>query len=302
MSEKAGYVTIIGRPNAGKSTLLNAILKEKLSIVTYKPQTTRKRILGILTEENYQIIFYDTPGILEPEYLLQKKMMEYVKFSVNDADILILIIDIDDEPEGEKSLNDEQIIQFVERFDGPKILVINKIDLADNDKIKILDSKIAEKNLFDKVVPLAAKLNFNINSLLSAIIEKLPEHPLYFPEDQLTDENERFYVTEIIREKILELYREEIPYSVEVVIDEFKERGSGKDFISASIIVEKESQKPIIIGKSGEAIKKLGLVSRKYIEELLQREVFLELRVKVKEGWRADANQLRRFGYEIKDE
>lgn len=299
MSTKAGYVTIIGRPNVGKSTLMNALLKEKLSIVTHKPQTTRKRILGIYNEEDVQIIFYDTPGILEPHYLLQSKMMDHVYSSVNDADILILMIDIEEEPLGEITFANESILKMIKNFEGKKILVANKVDLSDKEKIDSLIEKFEQSGDFEKIIPVSAKLNFNIDSVLLLVKEFLPEHPKYFPDDQITDESERFYVTEIIREKALQLYQDEIPYSIEVVIEDFKERENAKDYILANIIVERDSQKVILIGKLGEAIKKLSQTARFDVEQFLQRDVYLELKVKVKENWRKDPRQLRNFGYNL---
>lgn len=301
MNTKAGYVTIIGKPNVGKSTLMNKLLNEKLSIVTQKPQTTRKRILGILTDEETQIIFYDTPGILKPEYLMHRKMMEFVNYSIKDADVLVMIFDIEEDLHGDITLNDENITAALSKFDGNKIALINKIDKVTQPQVTDLVNKLSDLKMFSDIVPVSAKFQFNLEQVLDSIKKYLPIHPKYFPDDQLTDESERFYVSEIIREKILELYREEVPYSVEILIEEFKERENAKDFIGASIIVERDSQKPIIIGKGGEMIKKLGQFSRTAVEEFLQREVYLELRVKVKEHWRTDAKQLNRFGYNLND-
>ncbi len=294
---KAGYVTIIGRPNVGKSTLMNSILGEKLSIITPKPQTTRKRVLGIFNEENFQIIFLDTPGILNPAYLLQEKMLEFIYQSVNDADILLLLLDIHSDPLGELTFNDENALKLLNKFKGPKIAVINKIDLANEAQVKRLIEVLEEKKLFSEIIPISAIGAYNVDKLLELIKEHLPEHPKYYPDDQLSDEPERFFVSEIIREKIFEQFKDEVPYSVEVAIEDFKERSKGKDFISASIVVERDSQKPIIIGKNGDAIKKLGLKAREEIERFLQRPVYLELRVKVKKDWRSNPNLLKNFGY-----
>ncbi len=298
MRTKSGYVAIIGKPNVGKSTLMNALLGERLSIVTNKPQTTRKRVLGILSDESYQIIFLDTPGILDPNYLLQKKFLDYINNSVKDADIIIVMIDIIKDPEGTKTLNDKRMKQILEKNKKPKILLINKIDKSDEASINILTKKLEATNYFEKIIPISAIKFFNIDSVLNSIIEYLPEGPKYFPDDQITDEPERFFVSEIIREKIFENYKEEIPFSTEVLIEEFIEREKGKDYISASIIVERETQKPIIIGKRGEAIKKVGRIAREAIENFLQREVFLELRVKVRPKWRNDNRMLKSFGYD----
>ncbi len=296
MNTKAGYVAILGLPNAGKSTLLNALLAQKLSIVNEKPQTTRKRILGILSEENSQIIFLDTPGILSPSYLLQEKMMDDVKRSIEDADIFILMVDLSEDPEGEKLLS-SLVAKKVMDSGTPVILALNKVDLIQQETVTVLLSKFEGTGKFSCVIPLAANVNYNVQKILVEIVDLLPESPKFYPDDIIADENERFFVSEIIREKVLELYREEIPYSVEVLINEFKERESNKDYIEAEIVVEKDSQKGIIIGKQGKAIKKLGEISRKAVEEFLQREVYLELRVKVRKNWRSDEKMLKVFGY-----
>jgi GTPase len=298
---KTGYVAILGLPNSGKSTLLNALLGQKLSITTEKPQTTRKRILGILSENNYQIIFLDTPGILSPSYLLQKKMMEDVEASFDDADVVILIIDVKEDPRAEKLLSQEFVKEKVFKSKKPKLLILNKVDLLNQDKVIELIKHFESQKMFEEIIPISASLNFNIQRVKEDIIRFLPEGPKLFSDEQITDENERFFVSEIVREKILEIYRDEVPYSCEVLIIEFKEREISKHFISAEIVVERESQKAIIIGKGGSAIKKLGELARKSIEEFLQREVFLELRVKVRKKWRSDENLLKDFGYSKKE-
>ena len=292
-----GYVAILGLPNSGKSTLLNALLGQKLSIITSKPQTTRKRILGILSEENFQIIFLDTPGILSPSYLLQEKMMEDVKSSIDDADVIILIIDVKEDSLAENLFVQEFVKESVLKSQKPKLLVLNKVDLITQDKVNELIMHFESQKLFEEVIPISATANFNIQRVKEEIIRFLPEGQKLFPDEQLTDENERFFVSELIREKILELYRDEVPYSSEVLIVDFKEREGGKNFISAEIVVERDSQKAIIIGKAGAAIKKLGQIARESIEDFLQREVFLELRVKVRRKWRSDENLLKSFGY-----
>lgn len=302
MSHKAGYVTIIGKPNAGKSTLMNAILGEKLSIATSKPQTTRKRVLGIHSKENYQIIFLDTPGIMHPEYLLQNRMLEFVFASAKDADVILFILDIEADSSGAKAFEDENVQKVLNENSTHKILLINKIDVSNQIIVEKLVENICEKNIFHRIIPISAKNSVNIVSVVESILELLPEHPKYYPDDQLSDENERFFVSEIIREKVFELYREEIPYSTEVELEEFTEREGRKDYIRASIIIERESQKPIIIGDKGSSIKKLGRVSRESIESFLQREVFLELFVKVKEKWRTNPNMLNRFGYKTESD
>ncbi|MGD1006569.1 MAG: GTPase Era [Ignavibacteriaceae bacterium] len=294
---KAGYVTILGKPNAGKSTLMNALLGQKISITTPKPQTTRKRILGILSDENYQIVFLDTPGILEPAYLLQEKMVDEIDLSVHDADIIILMIDIESDPQGETTMKDELVAKLMERNKKPKILILNKADLSTQEHMKSVIKKFEESKNFTGIIPVSASIGYNINTVLNAIIENLPESPKFYPDDIVSDESERFFVSEIIREKLFELYMEEVPYSCEVLIVDFKEREDKKDFIQAEIVVEKESQKGIIIGKQGAAIKNLGQISRKSIEEFLQHDVYLDLRVKVRSKWRSDEKMLKSFGY-----
>jgi len=302
MSIRSGFVSIIGKPNVGKSTLMNALIGERLSIITNKPQTTRKRILGILNTNDYQIIFLDTPGILNPEYLLQERMLEYVFQSVKDSDVILVMVDVDTDPGGSKTFSDERVKQVLKESNTRKILLLNKIDLSNQPEIEKLINQYSKESNFEKVIPISAKEGFNLETVIEAIVELLPEHPKYFPEDQITDENERFFVTEIIREKVFERYRDEIPYSTEVLIAEFKERENAKDFISAEIVVEKETQKPIILGAKGESIKNLGQSARKEIENFLQREVYLELRVKVREKWRSNPNMLKNFGYTTDNE
>lgn len=302
MSHKSGFVSIIGKPNVGKSTLMNALIGEKLSIITKKPQTTRKKILGILSEENYQIIFQDTPGILNPEYLLQERMLDYVFQSVKDSELVLFIIDVNSDPSGADTLSDERVTKILIEAQSKKILLINKIDLSNQIVVENLIKELSAKNIFEKILPISASEGFNLSSVKDSIIELLPEHPKYFPDDQLSDENERFFVSEIIREKIFERYQDEIPYSTEVIIAEFKERENAKDYISAEIVVEKETQKPIILGAKGDAIKRLGQESREAIEKFLQHEVYLELRVKVREKWRSNPTMLKSFGYKKDDE
>ncbi len=297
MNTKSGYAAIIGLPNVGKSTLMNALLGQKISITTSKPQTTRKRILGILSEKDYQIIFLDTPGILKPIYMLQEKMMEDVESSIKDADIFIIIYDVSSVASLKESEENGIIKSIIDDDSKKKILVLNKIDTIEQDKVVLLIEKYESMNKFKSVIPVSANLNFNIERLKNDIAESLPEGPKYYDDEIVSDGTERFFVTEIIREKIFELYKDEIPYSCEVLIAEFKERQEAKDFVSAEIVVERESQKPIIIGKAGRAIKLLGEKSRKDIEEFLGKEVYLELRVKVREKWRSNPNMLKAFGY-----
>jgi GTPase len=302
MKLKVGYVTIIGLPNAGKSTLLNTLLGQKLSITTSKPQTTRKRILGILSDENYQIIFLDTPGIMKPAYLLQEKMMDAVIQSIKDADVILLILDIALDPGGEQTLKDAFIYDLLSKSIKPKILLLNKIDLSTQEQVKELIEKVGNTNYFKNIIPISSKPAYNVHSVINAIIECLPEGTKFYPDDSISNENERFFVSEIIREKIFEHYKDEIPYSCEVLIADFKEREERKDFIQAEIIVEKESQKGILIGKQGAALKKVGEESRAAIEEFLQRPVYLDLHVKVRSKWRTDENMLKSFGYSGKKE
>jgi len=301
METKSGYVAIIGKPNVGKSTLMNSILGERLSIVTNKPQTTRKRVLGILSDEKHQIIFLDTPGILNPNYLLQKKFITYVQNSVRDADVIVVLIDVIEDPTGSKTLDDKIVKQILNRQKKPIILILNKIDKSNEVIINKLIEKFERLKIFEKIIPISALLSFSVPSVVETIVDHLPLGPKYFPDDQITDEHERFFVSEIIREKIFENYKEEIPFSTEVVIEEFHEREGRKDYISANIIVERETQKPIIIGKRGDAIKRVGKYAREAIEVLLDRPVFLELRVKVRPKWRSDERLLNSFGYNDND-
>jgi GTP-binding protein Era len=288
---KAGYVNIFGNPNAGKSTLMNALVNEKLSIVTAKVQTTRHRILGIVNEDDYQIIFSDTPGIIIPKYQLQKSMMKFIDMAIDDADVFVYMM----EPDEVNYSND--VLEKINNSETPTILAINKIDNFDQKHIE--ERYEFWRAVFPKayVLPISALHKFNIDVLKKKIVEFLPEHPPYFEKDELTDRSERFFVSEIIREKILIQFDKEIPYSVEVVIDSFKE-SEKLTSISANIHVLRESQKAIIIGHNGSAIKKLGTAARRDIEAFLGKHVFLELTVKVTKEWRDDDKLLKRFGYD----
>lgn len=298
MSVQSGYVSIIGKPNAGKSTLLNAILKLKFSIATNKPQTTRKNIVGILSEEQYQLIFLDTPGILEPKYLLQKKMLEAVHSAVANSDIVLVLAECSSK-EVQKDILQEKIVDAVlKSATQKKILVLTKVDLIEQPVLGPEIEKIQALNIFDEIIAVSAKEKFQVDVLITLLLKYLPEHPKYYPEDILSDKNERFFVAEFIREQIFLKYQDEIPYSTEVVIVDFKEREGRKDFIQADIYIEKESQRKILIGKEGAGIKKVGLAARKEIEAFLEREVYLELRVKVKENWRKNESMLRSLGYD----
>ncbi len=292
MNHKSGFVNIIGNPNVGKSTLINSILGHKLSIITHKAQTTRHRILGILNDDNYQIIFSDTPGVIKPKYELQESMMNFISSIFEDADILLYMIDAS----LEKYLNDEKIFEKLKNTKLPLIILLNKIDLSNQDlvtlKINELSSIFPNAQLF----PISALNNFNLDNLKEKIIELLPEAPAYFSKDTLTDKSERFFVEEIIREKILTHYKNEIPYSVEIEVEEFLDKS---DFvrIRAVIYVMRNSQKGIIIGHKGLGLKRIGSESRKEIEKMLGKKIFLETPVKVKKNWRNDKKQLKKFGY-----
>jgi GTPase len=290
-STRCGYVAIVGRPNAGKSTLLNALLNQDLAIVTHKAQTTRNRIQGILTTENSQIIFLDTPGILEPKYELQNFMLSEIKTSLRDADIVLYIVD-SSKFNPEEFRKSEKILQS-DFSKGKIVIVLNKIDLKTEEDIKRNIETI--KNILPEaeVIPVSALEKFNIESITEKIFLHLPVSDFLYQEDEITDKPEKFFASEIIRQKVLQLYGEEIPYSVFIDIREFKERENGKDFINADIVVERESQKIIIIGKRGEKIKSLGEEARKEIEKFLGRQVFLKLFVKIRKDWRKDKTFLK---------
>lgn len=289
---KAGFVNIIGNPNVGKSTLMNALVGEKLSIITPKAQTTRHRILGIVNHEEYQIIFSDTPGIIKPAYELQASMMDFVKSAFEDADVLIYIVEV-----GETALKNEAFFNKIINSKIPVILLLNKIDKSNKEEV---DEKIAywrEKVPNSFVYVISALERFNVDAVFYKIIELLPESPPFYPKDQLTDKNERFFVNEKIREKILTHYKKEIPYSVEVETESFVEEENIVR-IRSIIMVERDTQKGIIIGHKGTAIKRVGAEARKDLERFFQKKVFIELYVKVNKNWRSDKNQLKRFGYQ----
>lgn len=293
---KAGYVAIIGRPNAGKSTLMNSFVGAKLSITTHKPQTTRKKVVGILTQDNSQIVFIDTPGILEPRYEMQRKMMEYVSESLADADVICLLVDVNDFRK--HSFLPPDFFESLKEIKKPKILALNKIDSFKNVKdILPIIKHFADLNLFDEIVPISAIKSAETETLVKLFIKYIPENEFYYDEDYLSIQNERFFVSELIREQVFKQYDQEIPYSTEVNIVEFKEREFGKWFISAEIIIERSSQKRIIIGENGEKIRDLGARARHTIEAHLEMPVFLELFVKVREKWRNDKNMLKSYGY-----
>lgn len=287
---KAGFVNIFGRPNAGKSTLLNALMGEKLAIVSSKVQTTRHRIKGILSEKDYQVVFSDTPGIIEPRYKLHNKMMDAVKNSLEDADVALLIADVNDNWE------ECDTIFYALKLKVPAIVVINKIDRAGEKKIKEAVDFFSAKPYCKKVVPISATSGINKKKFIKNILDFLPEGDPFFSGDDISDLNTRFFVAELIREKIYELFEDEIPYQATVVVNEFKEK-TGLTKIAANIIVQRETQKAIIIGGGGQMIKKLGTEARKAIEEFLQQKIFLELFVKVKEKWRDNETYLKEYGY-----
>jgi GTP-binding protein Era len=292
MTHKAGFVNIIGNPNVGKSTLSNHLIGERLSIITSKAQTTRHRIFGIVNTDDYQIIFSDTPGVLKPKYKLQVSMLHFSKSALSDADILLYITDTVESPD-----KNDEFLQLVKRTKVPVLLAINKIDLIDQQKLEELVDYWKNELPDAEIFPLSALHDFNIRNLYDRIVELLPVSPPYFDKDALTDKPERFFVSEIIREKILLNYQKEIPYSVEVEVEEYKE-GPTRNDIRCIIHVARDSQKGIIIGHQGKALKKLGIDARHEIETFLGKKVFLELYVKVSKDWRDKDNFLKNFGYE----
>jgi GTP-binding protein Era len=291
MSHKAGFVSLVGKPNVGKSTLMNALVGEKLSIVTPKAQTTRHRILGIVNEPDSQIVFSDTPGVIKPVYGMQESMMSFVNGSLVDADIILFVTDINEK------YDENDVLEKLAKTTSPIAVVINKIDKSNEDlvkeKIVYWDEKLKPKAIF----AVSALHDHNVPAVMQFIMDNLPEHPAYYDKDTLTDRNERFFVSEIIREKVFKLYDKEIPYSTEVIITAFKDEAKIIR-ISSEIIVERDSQKNIIIGKAGEMLKKVGTYARKDMEEFLQKKVFLEMFVKVIPDWRNRKNYLKSFGYE----
>jgi GTP-binding protein Era len=294
--QKAGFVAIVGMPNSGKSTLMNSLMGEKLSIVTPKPQTTRKNVSAILTQDESQIIFLDTPGILRPRYEMQRSMMRFLDESLEAADIICVIWDWEKDQDNINLLDKK--FPFLEKYDCKKILILNKVDTTNNIK-NVLPAieKFSKLEVFDEIVPISALKSANTNALLEIFRKFLPESEFYYPDDIISTLNERFFVSELIREKIFEQLKEEIPYSTEVTITQFKEREKGKWFISADILVERQGQKGIMIGKGGTMLKRIGANARKDIEAHLQAKVFLELFVKVRDDWRNKPNMLRSLGY-----
>ncbi|MDG1015122.1 MAG: GTPase Era [Flavobacteriaceae bacterium] len=288
---RAGFVNIIGNPNVGKSTLMNAFIGEKLSIITSKAQTTRHRILGIVNGDDFQIILSDTPGIIKPAYELQSSMMDFVKSAFDDADILIYMVEI-----GEKELKDKAFFEKIESSKVPVLMLLNKIDTSNQAQLES-QAALWQQNLPNaEFFPVSALEGFNVKNVLDRIIDLLPESPAYFPKDQLTDKPERFFVNECIREKILIHYKKEIPYAVEVLTEEFFEKEEIIRLRSV-IMVERETQKGIIIGHKGSALKRVGVEARKDLEKFFGKQVYLELYVKVNKNWRSNQSQLKRFGY-----
>ncbi|QLG45874.1 GTPase Era [Costertonia aggregata] len=288
---KAGFVNIIGNPNVGKSTLMNAFVGEKLSIITSKAQTTRHRILGIVNGDDFQVILSDTPGIIKPAYEMQSAMMDFVKSAFEDADILLYMVEI-----GEKALKDERFFEKIKNSKIPVLLLLNKIDTSEQEVLEEQVQYWQEQLPTAEIHAISALQNFNIKGVFERIIELLPQSPAYYPKDQLTDKPERFFVNETIREKILQFYKKEIPYAVEIDTEEFFEDDTIIRMRSV-IMVERDSQKGIIIGHKGSALKRVGVEARKDLEKFFDKQVHLELYVKVNKNWRSNSRQLKRFGY-----
>ncbi|HLS96710.1 MAG TPA: GTPase Era [Sphingobacterium sp.] len=291
MSHKAGFVSIIGKPNAGKSTLMNSLVGEKMSIITPKAQTTRHRIIGIVNDENHQIVFSDTPGVIKPNYSLQESMMNFVQGSLIDADVILFVTDI------HEKYDENDVIEKLQKTSSPVAVLINKIDKSSEEEVKAKVEFWKEKLEPDTIFAVSALHGYGVSGIMDYIKEKLPVHPPYYEKDELTDKNMRFFVSEMIREKIFKLYDKEIPYSTEVIVTSYKEDGH-LTRIAAEIIVERDSQKNIIIGKAGAMIKKVGTYARQDIEEFIGGKVFLELFVKVIPDWRSKKNYLKQFGYD----
>ena len=292
MNFKSGYVTILGRPNVGKSTFLNRVLKYKISIVSPRPQTTRRRVVGIHSEDDFQIVFLDTPGILDPRYALQSKMMEYVRTSIADADLLLWLVDC-----GERKSDFNLEKKFFSKNRNPLIIGLNKIDLIPKEKLLPLIESLHKEFDTEAIVPFSATQGDGVEELMDEVLSRLPLGSPFYPVDQISEQPEKFFAAELIRERVFFQFREEVPYSVEVEIEEFTERRGRKDFIRAIIYVERNSQKGIIIGKKGEALKQLGATARKEIELFLGRPVYLELFVRIMEKWRRESSKLKRLGY-----
>ena len=292
-NHKSGFVSIIGRPNVGKSTLINALMEDKLSIITSKAQTTRHRIRGIINGDDYQIVISDTPGILDPNYQLQEVMMKFINETLIDSDILVFIDEV-----GSKEFKNDSLIEKINKLKVPKMILLNKIDLFDQNKLE--SSLIYWEKIFPeiKIYPISAKEGFFVDELKEIFINNIPESPPFFPKDQFTDKSERFFVNESLREQILLNYDKEIPYSVEVITEEFKET-SKIIKIRSVIFTERDSQKKILIGHKGAALKKVASNARKDLERFFNKKIFLEVFIKVKKNWRNDKLSLKRFGYNL---
>lgn len=289
-SFRSGYVALVGEPNVGKSTLLNALVGQKLSIVSNKPQTTRHQVLGILNGPDHQCIFLDTPGLIEPRYRLHEAMMAAVNRALDESDLIIFLVDPRNGKSAERTLEKRTL-------NRPAILVLNKMDLIRPEEALPVVDRLAQMHVFEAVVPISALKGFQVELLRHEIVSRLPPGPPYYPADLVTEQPERFFVAEIIREKIFERYRQEIPYSTQVNIVAFQEQANRKDLIDAEIVVERNTQKAILIGKGGAALKQLGTAARADIEALLERPVFLRLHVKVRDDWRDSPTYLRSYGY-----
>ncbi|MCF8274626.1 MAG: GTPase Era [Flavobacteriaceae bacterium] len=294
MSHKAGFVNIIGNPNVGKSTLMNAFVGEKLSIITSKAQTTRHRILGIVNGDDFQVVLSDTPGIIKPAYELQESMMDFVKSAFEDADVLLYMVEI-----GEQELKDEAFFNKITSSKIPVLLLLNKIDKSNQEQLETQVQIWSEKVPNAEIFPISALEGFNVKEVFNRIIELLPESPAFYPKDQLTDKPERFFINETIREKILIHYKKEIPYAVEVDTEEFFEEDNIIR-VRSVIMVERDTQKGIIIGHKGSALKRVGVEARKDLEKFFGKQIHIELYVKVNKNWRSNVNQLKRFGYNQK--
>jgi GTP-binding protein Era len=292
---KSGYTAIIGQPNVGKSTLMNSLLDVKLSITSPRPQTTRRRVMGIFNEKNLQIVFLDTPGILKPKYNLQKEMMSCVNMAIVDADLLVYIID--GTSHQDKIFADTEKLTNINPAKKPVLTAINKIDLLSKSLLLPMIERLHSLYPFESIIPISAKTNDGLKELIESFYKFIPLHPPFYDPEILTDQPEKFFVAELIREQVFFQFQKEIPYSIEVIIIEFKERQKGKDYIAAELYVERESQKAIVIGKKGEALKKLSHKARTEIEKFLDTEIFLEIFVKVKKNWRQDERLLKQFGY-----
>ena len=290
---KAGFVNIVGNPNVGKSTLMNLLVGERISIATFKAQTTRHRIMGILNTDDMQIVFSDTPGVLKPNYKLQESMLNFSESALVDADVLLYVTDTIEQPD-----KNQEFMEKVRRLDVPVLLLINKIDLSNQEDLVKLVDQWHEMLPKAEIIPVSAKARFNVDAVMKRIRELIPDSPPYFGKDQLTDKPARFFVTEIIREKILLYYDKEIPYAVEVVVEQFREEAKSIH-INAVIYVERDSQKGIIIGKQGKALKKVATEARKTLEHFFQKTIYLETFVKVDKDWRSSDKELKNFGYQL---